>query len=247
MSENTIEKNVQYKSKYLKYKLKYLELRKKIGLDGLDGLDGFDVLDSEGGGTWDTLGKSALSFARTNPKLAAGIVGTIGSIGTIGSNIQNIPNLSSGVENVILTEFKRYFMISPQYQQLVQAGLMTPENQAIMYELVKLEISHLADPSFYPIMFELIKNILILAGSTETFNPITVLAVLKNLYRILNTMKIKYPRDFILLSSFLRTNKDKIFYALRSQGMIYPGMEMQYNMFMNLIEPNQHMIQQQSI
>lgn len=238
MSENTIEKNVQYKSKYLKYKLKYLELRKKIGLDGLDGLD------SEGGGTWDILGKSALSFARSNPKLAAGIVGTIGSIG---SNIQNIPILSSGVENVILTEFKRYLMISPQYQQLVQAGLMTPENQAIMYELVKLEISHLADPSFYPIMFELIKNILILAGSAETFNPITVLAALKNLYRILNTMKIKYPRDFILLSSFLRTNKDKIFYALRSQGMIYPGMEMQYNMFMNLIESKQPMIQQQYI
>ena len=221
MIKKTIEKNVQYKYKYLKYKLKYLELRKIIDLD------------SKGGGNWDTFGKSALSYVssnyNSNSNLASGIVNRIGSISS------NIPNISSGIENVILTGFKRYFMVSPQYQQLVNSGLMTRENQAIMYELLKLEISHLADPSFYPIMFDLIKNVLILAGSAETFNPIMVLGALKDLYRILNIMKIKYPKDFILLSTFLRTNKDKIFYALRTQGIRYPGMEMQYNMFMNLI------------
>lgn len=60
-------------------------------------------------------------------------------------------------------------------------------------------------------------------------------------------MKIKYPKYFVLLSTFLRANKDKIFYALRSQGMRYPGMETQFNIFMKLIESNQQIIQQEPI
>ena len=217
MSEIFFKTDEHYKKKYFKYKFKYLELKHN---------------NIEGGLGWDTLTKSALNFTKTNPTAAAGI------FGTIASNVQQLPDLSSGLSNIALTGFIKYLSQLPEYQQLVKSGLMTPQNEKLMFELIKLEIGHLADPSFYPIMFDLIKNIIILSGSAETFNPVMVLSALSELYNILNVMKEKYPKDFILLSTFLKNNKDKIFSIVSSIGFGYPGMQLQFDMFMRLIEVN---------
>jgi hypothetical protein len=230
MNENIIKKNDEYKSKYIKYKSKYIELKKKIN-------EGY--YNNEGGGTWDALAKSALDFAKSNPNATAGIIGSVGSMASMASNIKNLPTTSSGLTDVGITAFKTYLTQLPQYQELVKSGFITPQNEAIMLELIKLEVGHLADPSFYPIMFDLIKNIMILAGSAETFNPTLVMSSMVNLYNVLNTMKTKYPKDFVLLSTFLRNNKSKIFNAIRTRGMRIPGMEAQFNIFMKLIEVNQ--------
>ena len=219
MSKNIMETNEKYKKKYLKYKSKYLKLKKQID-------------NAEGGGSWDSLTKSAMDFTKSNSNVTSGIVNSISS------NMKNIPNISSGLTNAAITSFETYLSHLPQYQELVKSGLMTQQNKEIMYELMKLEVSHLADPTFYPIMFDLIKNILILAGSAESFNPPLVLGALSNLYNILNTMKTKYPQDFILLSTFLRNNKTQIFNAIKTRGFGYPGMEMQFYIFMKLIEPS---------
>lgn len=45
MSENIIEKNMEYKSKYLKYKLKYLELKKQ-SIESVYGYVGGGIMDS---------------------------------------------------------------------------------------------------------------------------------------------------------------------------------------------------------
>ena len=208
--------NVYYKKKYLKYKSKYLELKKKNNIEG--GLGGLGI---------DTLAKSAFNFIKSNPNVASEITSLFSS---------NLPNLLSGLSDITLVKFGTYLSQSPQYQQLVNNGFITPQNELIIFELLKLEISHLADPSFYPLMFDLIKNIVILSGSVETFNPIIVLSALTELYNILNAMKSKYPRDFILLSTFLRNNKDKIFGLISLRGFGFPGMKLQFDMFMKLIE-----------
>ena len=218
--------NLEYKQKYLKYKKKYLELKKTTHFNKSNNIE------SDGGG-WESLLGPAMNFAKSNPAVAAGLAGTV---------VSGVSNLASsgGLSNMALMGFKTFLSQSPQYQQLVRAGLMTPENEALMFELIKLEISHLADPSFYPIMANLIKNILILAASAETFNPVAVISALASLYSILNTLKAKYPKDFIILSTFLRTNKDKIFHQIRARGINYPGLETQFNMFMNLISVPVH-------
>lgn len=230
INDNIVNCDIQYKLKYLKYKFKYLKLKKIIDNNN-------KINDREGGGTWDTFAKSALSFVKSNPKLTSGIAGTVAS------GVQNIPNSSFDLDNIMISGFKTYLMHLPQYQQLVKSGLMTPQNEAMMFELIKLELSHLTDPSFYPIMFDLIKNIIIC--SAKTVNPLMVLSALKNLYDILNVMKTKYPKDFIILSTFFKNNKKKIFDAIKSKGIGYPGMEMQLNIFMKLIEPTQSQITSQ--
>jgi hypothetical protein len=225
--------NLEYKQKYFKYKKKYLELKKTIHLNKSDNTE------SEGGG-WESLLGPAMNFAKSNPPVAAGLAGTV---------VSGVSNLTSsgGLSNMALMGFKTFLSQSPQYQQLVRAGLMTPENEALMFELIKLEIFHLADPSFYPIMADLIKNILILAASAETFNPMTVITALASLCSILNTLKAKYPKDFIILSTFLRTNKNKIFHQIKARGVNYPGLETQFNMFMNLISVSVPFQNQQQI
>lgn len=225
--------NLEYKEKYFKYKKKYLELKKNFNTN--------NGIESDGGG-WESLIGPAMKFAKSNPKAAAGIMGTVAS------GVSNLAS-SDGLSNMALMGFKTFLSHSPQYQQLVRTGLMTPQNEAIMFELMKLEISHLSDPSFYPIMVDIIKNIMILAASAETFNPMAVMSALSSLYSILNTLKVKYPKDFILLTTFLRANKDRIFHQIRARGMNYPGLETQFNIFMNLISvpipPQQQMIPQQ--
>jgi len=211
--------NTEYKQKYLKYKKKYLELKKTTHLNKSNNTE------NDGGG-WESLLGPAMNFVKSNPTIAAGLAGTV---------MSGVSSSSSGLSNIALIGFKTFLSNSPQYQQLVRSGLMTPENEALMLELIKLEISHLADPSFYPIMANLIKNILILAASAETFNPVTIISALASLYSILNTLKAKYPKDFILLTTFLRANKDKIFHQIRARGINYPGLKTQFNMFMNLI------------
>lgn len=200
----------------IEYKKKYLELKKTIHLN-----------DTEGGG-WESLLGPAMNFAKSNPKAAAGLAGTVAS------GVSNLAS-SDGLSNMALMGFKTFLSQSPQYQQLVRSGLMTPQNEALMFELIKLEISHLADPSFYPILADLIKNIMILAASAESFNPMTVMSALSSLYSILNTLKEKYPKDFILLTTFFRANKDKIFHQIGSMGMNYPGLKTQFDLFINLI------------
>jgi hypothetical protein len=218
MNKNIIENNEYYKKKYIKYKLKYLELKK--------------INDIQGGMGWSSVFSSAYNYTKSNPN-------SISKISNITSNIgSNINNFSSKIYNFGITGFKKYLSLSPQYQILVKNGFITPENEKIIFELLQLEISHLVDPFFYPIMLNLIKNILILAGSVETFNPGLVLSALTELYNILNQMKSRYPKDFILLSTFLRNNKDKIFRTINKNGITFPGMETQFNLFMKLIEIN---------
>jgi len=231
MSGTSIQNNEFYKKKYLKYKLKYLELKKS-----------FDNENMQGGIGWTNLMSYAKNFVKSNPNAAAGLMGNVAS------GVSNL-NLSNGISNIGLIGFKTFLSQSPQYQELVHSGLMTPQNEAIMFELLKLFIGHLADPLFYPIMLNIIKNIMILAGSVETFNIELVLPALNNLYTILNEMKadIKYQRDFILLTVFLRDNKAKIFNQIKSRGMGFPGFEFAFNRLINLISiplPQQQMYQQ---
>jgi hypothetical protein len=225
MSENFQKNNEFYKKKYLKYKSKYLELKKNNDLKGGIGMG--------------SIAKTALNFIKSNPNAAAGIVGSVAS------NVQNLPNLSSGISNMAFMAFETWLSQLPEYQQMVRSGLITPENKAIMFELIKLFVNHLADPSFYPIMFDIIKNVLILAGSAETLNPLMVISALTELYNILNIMKSKYPKDFILLSTFLRNNRNKIFNMISSRGFFgNQTLKLQFDMFMKLIEinPQQQMI-----
>jgi hypothetical protein len=184
---------------------------------------------SNGGDIKNTLFNTVSNYAKSNPNAISGM------FSNVISNVHNLPSLSSGLSNIAIIGFKTFLAQSPQYRQLQESGLMTPQNEEIMFELLKLEISHLIDPSFYPIILNLIKNIVILAGSAESFNPVMVLSALKELYNILNIMKTKYPKDFYLLSTFLINNKDKIFYQLRSNGMRFPGLETEYNIFLKLI------------
>lgn len=198
------------------YKEKYLKYKNKY-LKLKKKIKSNDEID---GGSWGTLASSALNFAKSNP------------------------NLTDGLSNIALIGFKTFLSQSPEYQKLVRSGLITPQNSDLMFQLIKLEISHLADPTFYPIMLRLIKNILILFGSAETLNPITIITSLKDLYSILNELKLKYPQDFILISTFLYTNKNSILNLIGKISSYNPVMrtqlEMQLNIFMKLIAvPNQ--------
>lgn len=218
------EININYKKKYFKYKKKYLDLKKNINI--------------EGGGSFSSLANSAFEFAKSNPEFTSSLASGIAS------NVSDFKfsdlNFSNMLSNVAFIGFKTFLSQSPEFRDLVNSGLMTPENQALMFELLKLNISHLADPSFYPIMLALIKNVLILAGSVQSFNASTVFFALKDLYNILNTLKVKYPKDFILLTTFLRNNKEKIFHQIRKKGILMPGLDIQYELFMKLISvPNQ--------
>ena len=122
--ENQIS-NVEYKKKYFKYKKKYLELKKTIHLNETNKTN-----NTEGGG-WQSLLGPAMNFAKSNPAVAAGLAGSV---------VSGVSNLASsdGLSNMALMGFKTFLSQSPQYQQLIRAGLMTPENEALIFELIKL-------------------------------------------------------------------------------------------------------------
>jgi hypothetical protein len=96
------------------------------------------------------------------------------------------------------------------YSDMVNSGLLTESNKKIIFELLKSGLTHLTDPNFYPIMFEIFLNMVILAGSAETLTPPIILAALQRLYASLKELKSQYPNDFVLMKEFLIMNREKI-------------------------------------
>lgn len=103
------------------------------------------------------------------------------------------------------------------YEELKRSGLINEQNKGIFLQLAKNSISHFADPKFYPILFTVIENCVLLATST-TLAPPAVFKVMLDLYGALNNMKEFYPDDFIILSKFIKSNKSKLLNIIHKVG-----------------------------
>ena len=246
METENIDKKDKYYVKYIKYKSKYLNLKKQIELE--NSYNNKDLL--YGSGASDIFSKfasSAMDFASKNPELAANIAGTAASTIPSSFNMNSILN-----SNVALNFLKMQMSRLPPnhplkmlYSDLERNGLLTDHNMSMIIEFVKLGMSHMMDPEFYPILYKVTINTLKLASAAE--NPAMILSAgesIKELYDVLNMLKNnqKYHQDFIILTNFLKENKQKLlpiigkyggsyykfFYDMFQQAVYVPSNKMNY-------------------
>lgn len=116
------------------------------------------------------------------------------------------------------------------YTQLLQSGLLTPDNKKIIIQLLSNTATHFLDPTFYPIMISIFEDIILLAGSTETLAIPVILSTIAQLWQNVNLLKMKYPQDFILIRTFLLNNRDKILNLINRYGNYQINQQI-YNFF----------------
>ena len=215
-----INNNIDYKKKYIKYKLKYLNLKKNKNLIGSGFSSMFNYIPN----------------VLTMKNIGTKYIPDISKIENIGSKY--IPNIST-MENV---GFNLFINNLPPKQQkifydLESSGLLTEQNKSIIFGLMSKSLTHFIDPKFYPILFTVFENLVILAGSAETLTIPIIAKALYGLYDSLNDIKKLYPEDFIELQKFLSINKNKLLQVIYKNSNANPQIiNLMYNVFNKLIE-----------
>lgn len=185
MSENDV-----YLEKYIKYKNKYLNLKKQLSTnsnpDKLETLNELVKLNEL---------EELNELEKLNELGGSSWTDTFKVFSDAGFNmmLSRMPN-----------QYKKI------YSDMVKSGLLTESNKKILFDLLKSGLTHMTDPNFYPIMFEIFEDMVLLAGSAETLTPPVILAALQRLYMALNRLKSLYPNDFMLMKQFLVMNREKI-------------------------------------
>jgi len=123
------------------------------------------------------------------------------------------------------------------YREISESGLINNENKEIIMQLINNGIHHLTDITYYPLVLSIFKNLLLLIGSAETLTPPLILFTLGKLKSSLMELKMKYPDDFILLSKFLSTNREKILPIINNFSMMNPEInKIAYDLLNNILK-----------
>lgn len=183
--------NDLYKNKYLKYKFKYLKLKQQLELNQI----GNGMLDS---------------FSKMIGSMGLKTIGSMSSMGLMSMGI------SKGFGNSSMLTSALPFNQQQSLKELEQ--FITPENIQLFSKLVVSMLSHLLDPTFYPLLVLLIKDITMLLGSIETA---AIPAILFSLNNTLGQLKKTFPKEFKLLKEFFISNRYKIIPIIQKySGMV---------------------------
>ncbi len=88
----------------------------------------------------------------------------------------------------------------------------TPQNSVLLTKLIASFATHLTDPTFYPMIISIGKDIAFLMGSAATANPLFVMLRLNS---TLGTLKSTFPKEFVLLKEFFVSNRHIIIPVLK--------------------------------
>lgn len=174
--------NYKYYKKYLKYKTKYLRLKEQNNLSNKLTYNENEY-NQIGMGMIDSL----KSFAGSN----------------MGNMMSMAKNFASGNPSMLMGALPgNYQNLLVEYKQFI-----TPQNMELFGKLIISTLSHLHDPTFYPMMAKIIKDITMLIGSVETA---AIPMILFNLNKTLAELKVTFPNEFKLLKEFFVSNREKI-------------------------------------